>query len=322
MLEPAMDGGRTNHRHLPAVMEMPSCVANAADAASWMAEASSDLLYRVRRHGAVLLRRCPVESADQFEAVCRVVTPDLIDYRGGGAFRQAIGNRIYNSTEYPADQPIPLHCESSYFAALPGFIWFFCDQPPSQQGETPIGDMARVLQRLDPALVERFDRKGLRYIYNLHDGNGFGRGWADAFQTTDPAVVETWLIDRDISFRWEAGSSLRVEMEAPALRVHPESGVTVWGNQAANWHPASLAPATAQAIRRLYDSPSRYPKYVTFADGDPIPDADIRHILQILTGEEIVFPWAKGDILLCDNHRTAHGRRPFKGARRILVAMA
>ena len=34
------------------------------------------------------------------------------------------------------------------------------------------------------------------------------------------------------------------------------------------------------------------------------------------------FPWEAGDLLVLDNHMVAHGRRPFTGPRRILVAMA
>jgi alpha-ketoglutarate-dependent taurine dioxygenase len=35
-----------------------------------------------------------------------------------------------------------------------------------------------------------------------------------------------------------------------------------------------------------------------------------------------MFPWQKGDIISLDNMRTAHARMPFKGERRIAVAMA
>jgi alpha-ketoglutarate-dependent taurine dioxygenase len=32
--------------------------------------------------------------------------------------------------------------------------------------------------------------------------------------------------------------------------------------------------------------------------------------------------WSKGDVLMLDNITVAHGRQPFTGSRRILVAMA
>ncbi|MDA2921410.1 TauD/TfdA family dioxygenase, partial [Desulfobacterota bacterium AH_259_B03_O07] len=31
--------------------------------------------------------------------------------------------------------------------------------------------------------------------------------------------------------------------------------------------------------------------------------------------------WQKGDVMVLDNYLVAHGRRPFKGPRKILVAM-
>jgi hypothetical protein len=32
--------------------------------------------------------------------------------------------------------------------------------------------------------------------------------------------------------------------------------------------------------------------------------------------------WVAGDVLLIDNVLVAHGRRPFEGSRRVLVAMS
>jgi len=37
---------------------------------------------------------------------------------------------------------------------------------------------------------------------------------------------------------------------------------------------------------------------------------------------EFTRPWRQGDLLVLDNHLTLHGRKPFTGAREILVAMA
>lgn len=38
--------------------------------------------------------------------------------------------------------------------------------------------------------------------------------------------------------------------------------------------------------------------------------------------EEVAFPWQPGDVLVVDNMLVSHGRRPFSGERRILVAMS
>ena len=64
-----------------------------------------------------------------------------------------------------------------------------------------------------------------------------------------------------------------------------------------------------------------YPKSVFFGDGGAIADDDIAQIARALTESETVFAWQVGDVLLVDNQAIAHGRRPFKGERQIMVAL-
>ena len=113
-----------------------------------------------------------------------------------------------------------------------------------------------------------------------------------------------------------------MDLFGPGLRTHEESGAIVWGNQASSWHVGGLRRGMDKQMYRIYGSEDRFPKHATFGDGSPIPVEDIRHIQQALQAEEVVFPWQTGDVLLCDNHRVAHGRRPFQGERRVLVALA
>jgi alpha-ketoglutarate-dependent taurine dioxygenase len=74
----------------------------------------------------------------------------------------------------------------------------------------------------------------------------------------------------------------------------------------------------------LYDilEPDEFPQYVTFADGTRIPDAYVEQIQNRGLDNAIDVDWRPGDVLLIDNVLVAHGRRPFEGSRRVLVAMS
>jgi len=47
----------------------------------------------------------------------------------------------------------------------------------------------------------------------------------------------------------------------------------------------------------------------------------MEEILSVYRDLEVSFPWQEGDVLLVDNVAVAHGRRPFRGERKILVAL-
>ena len=48
----------------------------------------------------------------------------------------------------------------------------------------------------------------------------------------------------------------------------------------------------------------------------------LEHIRDAYAQEKTLFTWQRGDILLLDNVLLAHGRSPFAGTRKIVVAMA
>jgi alpha-ketoglutarate-dependent taurine dioxygenase len=133
-------------------------------------------------------------------------------------------------------------------------------------------------------------------------------------------VVEEFLADAQAQWEW-GPEGLRVTQHRPATLRHPVTGAEVWFNQADQWHPAGLGDATST---ELYDilEPEEFPQYVTFADGTPIPDSYVEQIRDRGLAAAVDVDWRTGDVLLIDNVLTAHGRRPFEGARRVLVAMA
>ena len=67
----------------------------------------------------------------------------MLDYSYRSTPRTLVNGKIYTSTEYPAEQFIPLHNEMSYARDWAMKIWFYCIKPAAKDGETPIADSRR-----------------------------------------------------------------------------------------------------------------------------------------------------------------------------------
>lgn len=273
----------------------------------------------LRTHGALLFRGFGVRTREELEELAAAASGGLMDYTYRSTPRSSVGGRVYTSTEYPADQSIPMHNEMSYTSSWPLKIWFFCDQPSEQGGETPLADSRRVWARLDPALRQRFAENNVLYVRNY--GGGLDLTWENVFQTTDRAAVESFCREAGIEHEWKEGNRLRTRQRCQAVARHPATGETVWFNQAHLFHRSSLAP---EVLASLLDTVAEedLPRDTFYGDGTPIEASALEEIRGVYAEESVTFPWQKGDLLMVDNMLVAHGRRPFSGPRRILVAMA
>jgi alpha-ketoglutarate-dependent taurine dioxygenase len=271
------------------------------------------------REKALVFREFGI-AADELEPLLRLFLPDRLPYVHGNSPRTKVGDNVYTSTEYPAELTISMHNELSYSGQWPARLLFYCEQAPATGGATPIVDGERWLASLDPEVRDAFTA-GLRYTQNLHDGFGFGRSWPDTFETADRAHVEKVLRAQDCEWEWKPDGGLRILQMRSATTRHPVTGTEVWFNQADQWHLSTLDAETAAALREML-APEDMPQSVTFADGSPIPDEYITQIRTRGLDEAVDVDWRAGDLLLIDNVLVGHGRRPFTGSRKVLVAMS
>ena len=198
-------------------------------------------------------------------------------------------------------------------------IWFFCVQPALTGGCTPIADSRKILKRLRPQTVEKFSQKQVLYVRNY--GDGLGLHWPEVFQTTDKSVVEQHCREASIEFEWKDNNRLRTRQVRPAVRIHPHNGEQSWFNHMLFFHVSSLPPSVRDAfVSGIGEEDLPFNTY--YGDGSPIEPSVLEEVRAAYAQETLAFPWQKGDILMVDNMLVAHGREPFTGPRKIVVAMA
>lgn len=269
--------------------------------------------------GGLLFRGFPLESTTDFEAVVKMISSDLASYEFGSTPRSQVHNQIYTSTEYPPHQHIPLHNEQAYTTEWPMKIWFYCAQASPEGGYTPIADSRQLYRHIPVRIRERFIEKGVMYVRNY--GNGLDVPWTKVFNTVDRGVVERFCRAAGIVYEWKPDGELRTRQVCQAVAVHPDTNETVWFNQAHLFHVSNLESSVREALLSVV-SEADLPRQAWYGDGTPIEAAVLDEIRDVYRCHAVQFPWQRGDVLMLDNMLVAHGRTPFNGPRKILVAMA
>lgn len=268
--------------------------------------------------GGVLLRGFDVPSVDAFQQFAAAFGHPLLKYEFASTPRSAVSSSgIYTSTEYPAHQHIPLHNEQAYTREWPMKIWFHCVTASPEGGETPIADSRAIYRRMPVAIRERF-APGILYVRNYGE---FDVPWQKVFNTEVRAEVEGFCQRAGIQWEWKEDDALRTTQLCQAVEKHPVTGEMVWFNQAHLFHVSNLQPEVRESLEELVGE-ENLPRNTYYADGSPIPDAIFDEVRGVLDAETVSFRWEEGDVLMLDNMLAAHARAPFKGPRKVVVAMA
>ncbi|MFE7456997.1 TauD/TfdA family dioxygenase [Kitasatospora albolonga] len=287
------------------------------DRREWLLTHRDQLRRLVLRHGAVRLSGGTLTDPVDLAETAALLGGGALEYTERSTPRSRVEGTVYTSTEYPADQRIPQHNESSYSSRWPDHLFFLAAVPSRTGGQTPVADSRSVLAELPRDLVDRFAEHGVRYTRAYHDGVGLS--WQEAFQTEDRTAVEEYCRTNAISWEWD-GDLLRTHQVRPALADHPVTGETVWFNQAHLFHVGSLPAETAETLLSFFPEED-LPRNAYLGDGSPIGADDLATIHAAFERTSVGPVWETGDMLMVDNILASHGRAPYEGDRKIMVTM-
>jgi alpha-ketoglutarate-dependent taurine dioxygenase len=311
---PVRESQLTEDQPLPLVMT-PSV--EQVDLADWASNNREYIDQQLHLHGGILFRGFNVATPAAFERVAAATCKQLFgDY--GDLPREGVGGKVYSSTPYPEDKSILYHNEASHMNRWPARISFFCMLAARDGGCSPIVDCRRVYQQIDPAVRNAFENKGLMYVRNFCEG--LDVSWRNFFQTDDPGVVEEHCRRHGASCEWVGKDRLRTRQRCRGVLRHPRTGEMSFFNQVQLHHVRCLDTDVRESLLSIF-KPEDLPRHVYYGDGTPIEDAVIDHIGAVYESNAVRFPWREGDLVTLDNMLTAHGRDPYVGPRKLVVAL-
>jgi alpha-ketoglutarate-dependent taurine dioxygenase len=281
------------------------------------------LIALYRSTGAVLLRGFEA-TIEAFEALSSALTTDLFTNRGAafsfGPFKRSVINgnpTLMSATGARQDFPLPLHGEFHYFKHPPAMIWFYCQNPAPEGGQTTIGDGVEIMRALSEETLARIRSRRIKYERYLE-----ATEWRTAFQTDNRDDVEAICRDNDTVVRWSDDGALHTEYicdayipghDAPDVFINGVLPVALGEEVVRSGQIATLAPGMAGTRPTLV---------VRWEDGSIIEKSVIAEMLAVTAKLEVPVPAGRGDLLVVDNTRIMHGRRPSSAAdRKVVVRM-
>lgn len=306
----------------------------------------------MREHGAVLFRGFNIANEANFEGVAERIDSQLKnDYMGTSPRDIQEGTEyVFSASELPPYYPIPQHCEMTFIKEPPRRLFFSCMvEPKLGGGETPLVDFRKVHAQMNPDIRARFAEKGIKIIRNYTGSNSSStfnlfelKPWKDIFGD-DQAKAQARAEAEDFEVTWTKNDGMRLTSYQPAFLAHPETQEQAWYSHLQVFHISTASAefkriyhkrpslknralwyATEALVRieKLLKKPEEHAMHCTYADGSEIPTADIEHLRDLIWDNMVLTPWQQGDVVAIDNYSTAHGRLPYTGARKVVVAWA
>jgi len=260
---------------------------------------SLDMAREVFHRKGIMLFRGIETSVDDFYQLARTFSVHLLvdpgNERTGGSRYSEIQSVTVGS------DAIGFHREYGPQILAPDLIMFYCERPPLERGQTTLADGIAVWDRLSDETKALLGKRKIKY-YNRYPisecldylGIPYRSGWETELRDTLAMFGEF-----ELKFLHDA-----IEL------THTEHPVV--------WHDACQRPCFVSSFL-----PGVYNALVcTFDNGDPLPEQLISEISSAMESCAVEVDWQENDVVVIDNARWFHGRRPFHGnERKILNAV-
>lgn len=300
----------------PEILEPDAPPTDPAATAAWIARERDALLARVETTGAIVLRGLPLEHAEDFDRCVEAFDLGRFSYRESlsNAVRIDLTDRVFTANEAPPEATIRLHHELAQTPAHPRHLFFFCERAAAEGGATALcrsDDLHDRVAARHPDWLRDLAEHGLVYHHVMpaedDPTSSMGRSWRSTLGVDDRAEAEVRLAELGYAHEWRSDGSLAATTPPlPAVQTLPDGRRAFFNQLVATraWRDARNDPETALRL----------------GDGRPVPLALRDAIAELTESLAVDVPWRRGDLALLDNHRVQHGRRPFAGTRRVLVA--
>lgn len=242
-------------------------------------------------YGILLFRGFDV-NVEIFKEFTNLLSINFINYSGGAFNRRVINGdeTLLSVNDFKSD--IKLHGEMYYQKDIPLMLWFFCANPPLEDGETTVCDGRQFFNEISNSTKELFSQKKLKFTVNMSKED-----WQKKYQTDDLNQLEEICRKNNIYLKIYDDQSIMLEYISPAIIPSKCGKYQVFIN--------SLLPTKQFS-----------PNILQFEDDSDIPEEVVAELNQIAEKITTQISWRKGDILMIDNTRILHGRRAFADEQR------
>ncbi len=309
----------TNQPFLQEV-ENDSGLNNIKSTQDWLKENKIFIELKLEEHGAIIFKDLPVKTAEDFDQFVSSFNYDTFIYEESlsNAVRINKTNKVFTANEAPREVEIFLHHEMAQTPTYPKNIFFFCKSASETGGETPLcrsDHLYEALLKEDKTLIESFEKFGVIYNSIMSSGDellsGQGRSWQKTLGVSSKNDAEAKLSELGYSWNWIEGDNLSVTTKPLKATKELKDGKKSFFNQVI---AASLGWKKSS---KNQISPVR------FGNDQEIDQSAIEHISELAQSLTLLRSWQDNDILLIDNYRVMHGRKPFSGNknREVLVSL-